>query len=203
MVEPGGPLQRTSLYDVHVEADAKMVPFAGYEMPVQYSGVIEEHNAVRHSAGLFDVSHMGEFEAEGPGAQAFFHRLFTNNVKKLSEGVVLYTAMCREEGVIVDDLTVYRLGPERYMAVVNAANIDKDWEWMSSHREGGDFEFRNVSGETGLLALQGPRSEEILSELTSDGGDLGSITYYTAAFRDLAGCQVLVFEDRLYRRGRF
>ncbi len=192
MPEPGGPLQHTSLYDVHVEAGAKMVPFAGFEMPVQYSGVIDEHNAVRGAAGLFDVSHMGEFEAEGPGAQAFFHRLFTNNVKKLGEGIVLYSAMCREAGVIVDDLTVYRLGPERYMAVVNAANIEKDWEWMSSHREGGDFDFRNVSGEMGLLALQGPRSGEILSELVPGGGNLGSITYYTAALRDLAGCEVLV-----------
>ena len=143
MSEPSGSLLRTSLYDVHVEAGAKMAPFAGYEMPVQYAGVIDEHNTVRGAAGLFDVSHMGEFEAEGPGAGAFFHRLFTNNVKKLGEGVVLYTAMCREEGGIVDDLTVYRLGTERYMAVVNAANIEKDWEWMSSHKEGGDFDFRN------------------------------------------------------------
>ncbi|MEE9241236.1 MAG: glycine cleavage system aminomethyltransferase GcvT [bacterium] len=191
MSEPVGALLRTPLHDIHVEAGAKMVPFAGYEMPVQYTGVIEEHNAVRSAAGLFDISHMGEFEAEGPGAQAFFHRLFTNNLKKLDQGGVLYATMCREKGVIVDDLTVYRLGPERYMAVVNAANIGKDWEWMSSHKEEG-VEFRNVSAETGLLALQGPRSDEILSALIPGGGDLGAIPYYTAALRDLAGREVLV-----------
>ena len=168
-----------------------MVPFAGYEMPVQYTGVIEEHRAVREAAGLFDVSHMGEFEARGAGAGAFFHKIVTNDVMKLPVGRVLYAAMCREGGGIVDDLTVYRLEEERYMAVVNAANIEKDWEWMSAHHAE-SCAFENVSEETGLLALQGPRAEAILAGLVPGGGDLASIPYYGAAAREVAGCEALV-----------
>ncbi|MCE2451865.1 MAG: glycine cleavage system aminomethyltransferase GcvT, partial [Nitrospinae bacterium] len=125
---------------------------------------IEEHRAVREAAGLFDVSHMGEFEARGKEAGAFVHKLVTNNVRKLEVGGVLYAAMCREEGGIVDDLTVYRLGEERYMAVVNAANIEKDWDWMVSHHAE-DCAFENVSDRIGLLALQGPKAESILGKL--------------------------------------
>ncbi len=183
-------LRRTSLYETHKVAGAKMVPFAGYEMPVQYTGVIDEHRAVREAAGLFDVSHMGEFEARGKGAGAFIHKMVTNNVLRLEVGGVLYAAMCREAGGIVDDLTVYRLAEERYMAVVNAANIKKDWEWMVSHRTE-DCEFENVSDQTGLLALQGPKAESILSKLIP-GGDLATIPYYGAQFKDVAGCDVLV-----------
>ena len=184
-------LRRTSLYETHKAAGAKMVPFAGYEMPVQYTGVLAEHNAVREAAGLFDVSHMGEFEARGTEAGAFIHKMVTNNVKRLEVGGVLYAAMCREAGGIVDDLTVYRLEEERYMAVVNAANIEKDWEWMASrHTE--DCAFENVSEETGLLALQGPRAESILAKLIPGGGDLQAIPYYGARYQDVAGCEVLV-----------
>ncbi|MBI3025333.1 MAG: glycine cleavage system aminomethyltransferase GcvT [Candidatus Tectomicrobia bacterium] len=186
-----GALRRTSLYAAHVAAGAKMVPFAGFEMPVQYTGVIEEHHAVRGAAGLFDVSHMGEFEAGGPGAAAFLQRLVTNGVSGLEAGRVMYCAMCREDGGIVDDLTVYRLAGERYMAVVNAANIEKDWAWMSSQK-GPGVEFRDVSGETGLLALQGPRAEAILARLLPGGGDLGAIPYYGAGERTWQGCRLLV-----------
>ncbi len=184
-------LQRTPLYDVHLKAGAKMVPFAGFEMPVQYSGVIDEHRATRSAAGLFDISHMGEFEAEGPGAADFLHGLLTNNVKKLGVGKVLYSAMCREDGGIVDDLTVYRLGPERFMAVVNAANIEKDWEWMAARR-GADCEFRNLSDEIALIAPQGPAAEAILADLIPGGGELGKIEYYAAAEREVAGRRALV-----------
>ena len=191
MTEPSGALRRTTLYETHVAAGAKMVPFAGYEMPVQYTGVIEEHHAVRRAAGLFDVSHMGEFEAEGPGAAAFLQRLVTNDVSRLEAGRVMYCAMCKEDGGIVDDLTVYRLAEARYMAVVNAANIEKDWAWMSARRVPG-VEFRNLSEETGLLALQGPRAEAILARLIPGGGDLGAIPYYGAGGRDVAGRRALV-----------
>jgi aminomethyltransferase len=184
-------LQRTPLYDAHLKAGAKMVPFAGFEMPVQYTGVIDEHRACRSAAGLFDISHMGEFEASGPGAADFLHGLLTNNVKKLEVGKVLYSAMCREGGGIVDDLTVYRLGPERFMAVVNAANIEKDWEWMSA-RKGADLEFRNVSDEIALIAPQGPAAEAILADLIPGGGELGKIEYYAAAEREVAGRKMLI-----------
>ncbi|MEK6709865.1 MAG: glycine cleavage system aminomethyltransferase GcvT [Nitrospinota bacterium] len=191
MTEPGGPLRRTSLYAAHLAAGAKMVSFAGYEMPVQYSGVIEEHHAVRRAAGLFDVSHMGEFEAEGPGAAAFLRRLVTNDVSRLEVGRVMYCAMCREDGGIVDDLTVYRRADERFMAVVNAANIGKDWAWMSAQK-GPGVAFRDVSEATGLLALQGPRAEAILAGLLPGGGDLGAIPYYGAQERAWQGRRVLV-----------
>lgn len=184
-------LLRTSLYENHVAAGAKMVPFAGFKMPVQYAGVIEEHRRVRSAAGLFDVSHMGEIEIEGPGAGAYVQNLVTNNAARLEIGRVMYTVMCRESGGIVDDLTVYRRGERRYMAVVNAANIQKDLEWMSAQKAH-DCTLRDVSGETGLLALQGPRAEAILSGLMPGGGDLGEIPFYWAREREVAGCRVLV-----------
>ena len=184
-------LCRTSLYETHKASGAKMVPFAGYEMPVQYTGVIDEHHAVREAAGLFDVSHMGEFEMRGKEAGAFVHKMVTNNVLRLEVGGVLYAAMCRTEGGIVDDLTVYRLGEERYMTVVNAANVEKDWEWMVSHHSE-DCEFENVSDQTGLLALQGPKAESILAKLIPGGGDLATIPYYGARYKDVGGCEVLV-----------
>ena len=190
MTEAGETLLRTPLYDAHLLAGAKMVPFAGYEMPVQYAGVMDEHKATRSAAGLFDISHMGELEAEGPGAEAFLQGLLTNNVKKMEVGQVLYSAMCRESGGIVDDLTLYRLAPERFMVVVNAANIEKDWEWMSAHKSEG-VEFRNISSETALIALQGPAVPKILAGLIPGGGDLEAIGYYTAAEREVVGRRVL------------
>jgi len=191
MTESGETLMRTPLHEAHLQVGAKMIPFAGFEMPVQYRGVLEEHRSVRRAAGLFDISHMGEFEVEGPGATEFLQRLVTNNVKKLEVGNVLYSVMCREDGGIVDDLTIYRLGRERYMTVVNAANIEKDWEWMATRNEV-DCTFRNISEETALIAPQGPAAEKILAELISGGGDLESISYYAAAEREVAGRKVLV-----------
>ena len=184
-------LRRTSLYERHRAAGAKMAPFAGFEMPIQNTGVMDEHHAVRRAAGLFDVSHMGEFEARGAGAGAFFHKMVTNDVLKLDPGRVLYAAMCRDEGGIVDDLTVYRLEADRYMAVVNAANVEKDWEWMSS-RHDGSCEFRDASGETALLALQGPGAEAILAKVIPGGGALDAIPYYGAQRREAAGLDALV-----------
>ncbi len=121
------PLKRTPLYHEHVAAGARMVPFGGWEMPVQYTGIIEEHRTVRGAVGLFDVSHMGEFEVEGPGALAALQHLTTNDVASLQMGQIQYSVLCYDNGAIVDDLTVYRVGDERYMITVNAGNIDKDW----------------------------------------------------------------------------
>jgi len=129
-------LKRTPLYDAHVKAGARMVPFGGWEMPVQYAGIVEEHRAVRAAVGCFDVSHMGEFEVEGRDARAALQRLTTNDVAALEVGQVQYSLLCYPDGGIVDDLTVYRLASDRYMLTVNASNIDKDWRWVTEHGGG-------------------------------------------------------------------
>ena len=168
-------LKRTPLHAVHVAAGARMVPFGGWDMPVQYAGIIEEHRAVRARAGLFDVSHMGEVNLSGPGAVAFIQRLVTNDLSRIAVGHAMYTPMCTPEGGIIDDLLVYRLGEARLMAVVNAANTDGDLAWMRSHL-GRDVALTDVSAETALLALQGPRAPAILARLTREPVDL--IKYY-------------------------
>ena len=129
-------LKRTPLYDAHVKAGARMVPFGGWEMPVQYAGIVEEHRAVRAAVGCFDVSHMGEFEVEGRDAPAALQRLTTNDVAALEVGQVQYSLLCYPDGGIVDDLTVYRIASDRYMLTVNASNIDKDWRWVTEHGGG-------------------------------------------------------------------
>ena len=168
-------LKRTPLHAVHVAAGARMVPFGGWDMPVQYSGIIDEHRAVRMRAGLFDVSHMGEVNLSGPGAVAFVQRLVTNNLDRIAVGQAMYTPMCTPEGGIIDDLLVYRLGEARLMAVVNAANTHGDLAWMRSHL-GREVMLTDVSAETALLALQGPRAPAILARLTREPVDL--IKYY-------------------------
>src|SRR5262249_44831135 len=149
-------LKRTPLRDVHVKAGARMVPFGGWEMPVQYTGIVEEHRAVRRNVGLFHISHMGEFEISGPEALRTLQRLTTNDVTGRAVGQVQYTLLCYPEGGIVDDLTLYRLGDDRFMLTVNASNIEKDWSWVTEHAASG---WRNVSEDTALLAVQGPRAE--------------------------------------------
>ena len=129
------PLKRTPLFDAHVKAGARMVPFGGWEMPVQYTGIVEEHRAVRAAVGLFDVSHMGEFEVSGPNALRVLQRLTTNDVAALEIGQVQYSLLCRADGGIVDDLTLYRLAENRYLMVVNARNIDKDWTHVTRDRK--------------------------------------------------------------------
>lgn len=152
-----------------------MVPFGGWDMPVQYSGILEEHRAVRGAAGLFDISHMGEIEFRGPNALATVQRLVTSDISKLSIGQVQYAALCYENGTFVDDLTVYKLADDHFMFTVNASNIDKDYQWIREHLTGRG-EARNISDETALLALQGPRAMEILQKLTPV--DLSKIRYY-------------------------
>lgn len=159
---------KTPLYDLHVAAGGRMVPFAGYLLPVQYAGgVIQEHLAVRQRMGLFDVSHMGEVRFEGPDALKNLNRLLTNDFSGMAVGQVRYSPMCNEEGGILDDLIVYRLGGEKYMAVVNAANREKDVRWMKAHRTG-DCAIADVSDDIALLALQGPGSKELIASLTED-----------------------------------
>ena len=185
------PLKRTPLYDEHVKAGARMVPFGGWEMPVQYTGIIEEHRTVRRAVGLFDVSHMGEFEIEGPDALAVLQHLTTNDVGALEEGQVQYSVLCYANGTIVDDLTVYRLGPDRFMLTVNAGNIDKDWTWVNQSTERGTkARWRNVSAETGLIAVQGPKAEALVGRVATR--DVTTIGYYRFARGAVAGVSALV-----------
>ncbi len=184
-------LKRTPLYEQHRALGARMVPFGGWEMPVQYRGVIEEHGAVRTKAGLFDVSHMGEFIVEGDGALAAVQRVITNDASTLEVGQVQYAAMCRPSGGTVDDLTVYRLAPARYLLCVNAANIDKDFTWVVEQAgKTPGATIRNESDRWSLLALQGPRAEAILERLTRL--DLAKIGYYHCAPGEVAGVPGIV-----------
>jgi aminomethyltransferase len=175
MSAPEGPLKRTPLNHVHRALGAKMVPFGGWDMPVQYSGILEEHRAVRTAAGLFDVSHMGEFEIAGPEALPALQRLITNDASRLAPGQVQYAALTYPNGTFVDDLTVYRVGASQFMLTVNAANIEKDYAWVREHLKG-RATATNVSDETALLALQGPKAPEILQPLTPV--NLGALKYY-------------------------
>lgn len=169
--------KRTALYEKHIAAGGKMVPFAGYELPVQYpSGIIAEHNAVRGAAGLFDVSHMGEFMLEGPDALANLNYLLTNDFTGMEAGQVRYSPMCDENGGTVDDLLVYKIDDETYLAVVNAANRVKDYEWMSARLQG-DAALKDRSDGVAQLALQGPKAAAILEKIASAGSIPGK--YYT------------------------
>ncbi len=160
---------------MHQALGAKMVPFAGYDMPLQYSGIINEHQAVRTAAGLFDVSHMGEFLVTGPAAGQFVDSLVTNDVSTLYDGKALYTAMCQDDGGIIDDLLVYRFGPEMYVLVVNASRKVIDLAWVSQHAPP-EVTVRDVSDETALLALQGPRAFDILEK--ASGTDFSGLKFY-------------------------
>jgi len=169
-------MKKTALYEKHVALGAKMVPFAGYEMPVRYGSEIEEHHAVRKSVGMFDVSHMGEFMVRGPQALSLIQKVSSNDASKLSPGKVQYSCMPNDKGGIVDDLLVYMLNEEEYMLVVNASNIQKDWDWiMQNNSMKADLE--NISDNISLLAVQGPNAEKTLQKLT--GVDLSSLSYYT------------------------
>ena len=154
-------LERTPLYARHVSLGARMVPFAGYEMPVQYAGVIEEHRAVRTDCGAFDVSHMGELHVDGPAAQAFLQEMLSNDLDKIADGEAQYTLLTNEQGGIIDDLIVYRLAHGQYLLVVNASNRQPVYEWLKE-REARGTEVRDTSDEYGLIAVQGPRSIERL-----------------------------------------
>jgi aminomethyltransferase len=180
-------LQKTPIWQKHVDLGAKMVPFGGWHMPVQYSGIIQEHNAVRTQAGLFDVSHMGQFRIKGPRASECLEQLVTNHVGKLTPGQAVYTPMCRNNGGIVDDLIVYRLWPDEFMVVVNASNIEKDKEWIQNHLTSG-IDLLDESEQTALIALQGPLAQKVSDSL---GMRLGTMPFFH--FRDvkLAGARCI------------
>jgi aminomethyltransferase len=183
-------LKRTPLFAAHVEAGARMVPFGGWEMPVQYRGIIEEHRTVRAAVGCFDVSHMGEFEIEGPGALAVLQRLTTNDVAALEIGQVQYSLLCREDGGIVDDLTLYRLAESKYLMVVNAGNIDKDWQHVTTAVSADNARWRNASAATGLIAVQGPKAEALVGRLADH--DVTRIGYYRFAQGKVASVATLI-----------
>lgn len=189
LTEKGGELKKTPLHPVHREAGARMVPFGGWEMPVQYTSVLTEHRAVRSSAGLFDLSHMGEFYFSGPHAQANLQRLLTNDVSRLQPGRAQYTLICNEQGGIVDDVLLYRLEEERYLLVVNAANTEKDYQWLRERLDGRTV-MADESDETALLALQGPRSQEVLAPLVS--ADLTQLRSFSCVETEVLGIEALV-----------
>jgi aminomethyltransferase len=171
-----GIMKETALTSKHVELGAKMVPFAGYNMPVQYTGVNDEHLTVRSGVGVFDVSHMGEFFLSGEHALDLIQKVTTNDASKLFDGKVQYSCMPNGNGGIVDDLLIYRISETEYMLVVNASNIEKDWNWISKHNEWG-VKMENRSDELSLLAVQGPKAVDALQSLTSI--DLADMEYYT------------------------
>ncbi len=188
-------MKNTALSQTHTELGAKMVPFAGYNMPVQYSGVNDEHLCVRAGVGVFDVSHMGEFFVEGPGALDLLQKVTSNDVSKLFDGKVHYSCLPNGKGGIVDDLLVYRISEEKYMLVVNASNIDKDWAWISQHASG-DLKLTNESDDYSLLAVQGPKATEVLQRLTEV--DLSEMGYYTFQEGHFAGIDGIILSATGY-----
>jgi len=184
------PLKRTPLYQRHVAVGGKIVPFAGFEMPVQYqTGIIAEHTAVRQTAGLFDVSHMGEFIVRGPQALDLVQYVTVNDASKIEVGQAQYSAMCLESGGIIDDLLIYRFA-DRFMLVVNAANRAKDLEWIRQHADTFDVELEDASEVTALIALQGPAAREILQPLTKP--DVNSIEYYRFSEGEVANVPAVI-----------
>jgi aminomethyltransferase len=169
--------KKTCLYDKHVALGALMSPFGGFEMPIQYSGIVDEHQAVRQSCGVFDVSHMGEVLITGPDAERYVNHIFTNDVTGMPAGKILYGMMCYENGGVVDDLLVYKCDENEFFLVINAANIDKDWEWIQEHSKDYNVKLDHQSDSYGELAVQGPESEQVMKDVLGiDGSDL---TFYT------------------------
>jgi aminomethyltransferase len=180
---------KTHLYEAHVKLSAKIVPFAGWDMPVQYTSVKEEVQAVRNDVGVFDVSHMGEFFIEGADAEAFADYLVTNDILNAPTGKAIYSPLCRENGTVIDDLIVYKLSPGKVLICVNASNIEKDFAWMKSKHPGFNCTFTNRSNEFSLLALQGPKSFTILKSLINDLPDL---EYYSVLEINLNSSELII-----------
>lgn len=182
-------LKRTPLYDVHKQLGARLVEFGGWEMPVQYTSIIDEHLIVRSNVGIFDVSHMGEIEIRGPGSLPLIQKLITNDAAKLVDGQILYTPMCTETGGIVDDLLVYRFAADRYMLVVNASNIEKDLAWIRSYNEAG-VEIEDRSADIALVALQGQNAPQCLQTLTNV--NLAVMNYYRFVEGEITGIPAII-----------
>ncbi len=171
-------LKRTPLFAAHQQLGGRLIEFGGWEMPVQYSSIVDEHLAVRKAAGIFDISHMGEICVNGPSAAAFLNRVLTNDIRKIAVGQGQYTLMCNQRGGVVDDLYVYRLGDEDYLLIVNASRIDADWDWIQEQYEGGavsgEIRIRNCSEEFGAVAIQGPRVVEFINQVVPGGSISGT-----------------------------
>ncbi len=188
--------KRTALFDKHVSLGAKMVPFAGFEMPVQYSGVTEEHFAVREKVGIFDVSHMGQFFIEGDGSKELLQFVTTNNLDTLEDGKAQYSCLPNEQGGIVDDLIVYKMADQKYFVVVNASNIEKDWKHISKYNEKFGAKMTNASDEMSLIAIQGPKAKETLQKLTET--QLSEIPYYHFTIGSVAGVSNVIISNTGY-----
>ncbi len=191
-------LKKTALSHVHEALGAKMVPFAGYLMPVQYSGINDEHLTVRNAVGLFDVSHMGEFIVRGPGALDLIQKVTTNDASKLAPGKVQYSCLPNGQGGIVDDLLVYRMergDDHHYVLVVNASNIQKDWDWINSQNSF-DAQLENISDHMSLLAVQGPKATDTLKGLFQE--DIGAMPYYTAMYAEMKGVGLVLISSTGY-----
>ncbi len=188
-------MKQLILNNKHVELGAKMVPFAGFNMPVQYEGVIAEHETVRNSVGVFDVSHMGEFLVSGEGALALIQAVCSNDASKLADGKIQYSCLPNDKGGIVDDLLVYRVSDVEYMLVVNASNIEKDWNWINKHNTFGAT-LRNISDDYCLFAVQGPKAKKILQSLTKV--DLSTMLYYSFVIDQFAGVEDVIISATGY-----
>ena len=188
-------LKQVALAKTHEQLGARMVPFAGYNMPLRYTSVVEEHHTVREKVGMFDVSHMGEFLVKGPGALDLLQKTTSNDVSKLSIGQAQYSCLPNLKGGIVDDLLIYRLTEDNYLAVVNASNIEKDWNWLNEHNTMG-ASLEDISDHTCLLAVQGPLASEALQKLTKV--DLLSLKYYTFTVGTLAGIPEVIISATGY-----
>ncbi len=188
-------MKNTALTHIHEALGAKIVPFAGYNMPVQYEGINIEHETVRNGVGVFDVSHMGEFLIEGENALALIQKIASNDASKLEIGDAQYSCMPNMDGGIVDDLIIYRIKESTYLLVVNASNIEKDWNWISSYNAI-NAEMKNISDNFSLLAIQGPKAIEAMQSLTSI--DLSAIKYYTFKVADFAGFEHVIISATGY-----
>jgi aminomethyltransferase len=188
-------LKYVPLNDLHIKLGAKMVPFAGYNMPVRYSSDIEEHMTVRQGVGVFDVSHMGEFLLKGPNALDLIQRVTSNDASKLADGQAQYSCLPNETGGIVDDLIVYKIKDNDYLLVVNASNIDKDWNWISKFNTK-DVDMKNISENTSLFAVQGPKAAQVLQKLTTI--ELSAIKYYHFTIGEFAGVKDVVISNTGY-----
>nr|MBD3623536.1 glycine cleavage system aminomethyltransferase GcvT [Sunxiuqinia sp.] len=188
-------MKKTAFNQLHKDAGGKMVEFAGYEMPVEFSGIKDEHLTVRHRVGVFDVSHMGEFWVKGPNAKALVQKLTSNDISKLRIGQAQYTCFPNGKGGIVDDLLVYYYEPNKYMLVVNASNIDKDWDWVVANNKVG-AELENASDSISQLAVQGPKAVEVLQKLTKV--NLSEIPYYSFVTDEFAGVEEVIISATGY-----
>lgn len=188
-------MKNTALTHIHESLGAKMLPFAGYNMPISYEGVNAEHETVRNAVGVFDVSHMGEFLLTGPNALALIQKVTSNDASTLTIGRAQYSCLPNNDGGIVDDLIIYKMKEEEYLLVVNASNIDKDWEWISTHNDLG-VDMKNLSDDYSLLAIQGPKAVEAMQVLSSI--DLASIPYYHFVVADFAGIDNVIISATGY-----